>query len=224
MRFGKTSATRGFTFTELMVALAVVAVLVALVGMAVHHVSTVGERVKCATNLRQGAAGFLAYTTDRQGTFPSADAWYNRGYDKTNPGMREYMNVSEINDETRTTTQWTCPALQRDPKTRPVQTSVFRRTYGLNLYATNGHKNYSLQNFSRIPHPSRMLMFMDGSIQSATLNANTYHICNFTNYPERQTAPHGGRLNAAFLDGHVESLTPAQLFATEGFDSRWQGK
>lgn len=215
----------GMTLTELMVAFSVVAVLMVLVITGARHVGAIGERSRCVANLRQAAAGLIAYTTENRGAFPYANRWYNRGDDPSAPGMREYMNVSSNTEETRTRTSWTCPALQRDPNTKVAASTAFNRTYTLNACATIGVNRYSLDNIFKVPHPARMITFFDGSIQTRERNANVYHISHgYRHYPERFTAPHNDRLNVAFLDGHVESLTVVELLEPEGLESRWEGK
>lgn len=212
-----------FTVPEILVTVVVAAALIAMMLAGISKLTDAGRKTHCVSNLRQASMAYLSYVTENGGTMPYWDAWYNRGNATGESGMREYMRVSEINDEARIETIWTCPSAQANPATRVSDAALFRRTYVLNLRATSGHKQYSLGSMYKVQNRPSMIQFFDGMIQTRKENANVYHVCATEKYPERFTAPHGGRLNASFMDGHVESMTVEELLGEEGFKLRWTG-
>jgi prepilin-type N-terminal cleavage/methylation domain-containing protein/prepilin-type processing-associated H-X9-DG protein len=65
---------RGFTLVELLVVIGVIAALIAMLLPVLNGARRHGERVQCASNLRQLAIAFISYCNDNHGWFPSSGA------------------------------------------------------------------------------------------------------------------------------------------------------
>lgn len=66
------STTRGFTLTELLVVIAVIAILAAMLMPAIGLVRASAQRAVCAGNVRQLAMGVIAYAEEEHGVLPPA--------------------------------------------------------------------------------------------------------------------------------------------------------
>jgi len=64
-----------FTLVEMLVAVALLSLLVALLVPSASRARERARGVACMSNLRQIAAGFIAYATDNEGWFPAPAGW-----------------------------------------------------------------------------------------------------------------------------------------------------
>jgi prepilin-type N-terminal cleavage/methylation domain-containing protein len=65
--------SRAFTLVELLVVVAIIAVLIALLLPSLGRAREMAKRAVCASNLRQNAMACLMYAEDNKGWFPQAD-------------------------------------------------------------------------------------------------------------------------------------------------------
>jgi prepilin-type N-terminal cleavage/methylation domain-containing protein/prepilin-type processing-associated H-X9-DG protein len=65
----------GFTLTEILMVVGIIAVLIALLMASVWKVREQANQTKCANNLRQIGLAFLAYAQDNEGKFPFHADW-----------------------------------------------------------------------------------------------------------------------------------------------------
>lgn len=216
---------RGVSLLEVMIGIAIASVLLALVLGSVSKIVGVSKRAKCVSNLRQVSQAFISSVMDHNGVLPYYAHWYsNESTERETPGILDYLGFSE--SDKRRDTILTCPALQDNPETRVRNTELYHRNYSLNLSATSGHKTYSLEKISLVQQWSSMVLVFDGSIiPGGTSNSQRYHQCHaYDTAPDRFQAPHSERLNACFLDGHVETMTVATLLDPNELDRRWMKK
>lgn len=195
---------KGFTLVELLVVLAVLAILFALVYPAVRQMIEKGVAVKCANNMRQIGVALWAYRADHNNWFP--------------PGHPKHPNTTlNLNNNLVPTYIGQLPIC---PATKRTLTAVEKNKYGTveEFYRQNGG-NYGINGVltqwkvEAMPWPSvwdgkqyrlsHMPLLLEVAIGSSTWVMNT-HI----NQALQTGRHHGGgdTMNFLFLDGHMELI------------------
>jgi prepilin-type N-terminal cleavage/methylation domain-containing protein/prepilin-type processing-associated H-X9-DG protein len=126
--------SRGFTLVELLVVVAVIAVLAAIIFPVLSRARSRSHATVCTSNLRQFGTAFALYSDDWDQRFPSPGghetyltAWDHNSGETINryisPGKREPSDRAGI---------WLCPAyMQKAPYLRSEYPP---RSYGMNSY------------------------------------------------------------------------------------------
>jgi prepilin-type N-terminal cleavage/methylation domain-containing protein/prepilin-type processing-associated H-X9-DG protein len=210
-----------FTLIELLVVIAIIALLASLLLPALGQAKQRGKSLVCLSNLRQMAIAAATYAMGHEDTFPMAYytavangvniayAWdlttYMGGTNRVAPGLLwEGQGARQIQQ---------CPVFKgtanwlEDPYT------------GYN-YNTSylGHGEFESvpapAKTSQVKQPAATLVFGDGQYAGG---ANKFMRAPFPNpgdaafrgrYAGTQGFRHSGRCNAAFGDGHAESMKP----------------
>lgn len=217
-----------FTLTELLVTIAIIAILASLSISALGVVRNSADNARCIANLRASGTAMLQYFTDNNGNFFTGKNWFAYPSTKSGPnnGMREYFGIVAENDKNAVITDeifqrdsiLTCPAMKR--KYPQLYPQGLNRGYGINYYLQqkDPNKNYdglpsserpllagSYQKVTNVPRPSAMWILTETPVNNellGSLNDNT------ASYGEKYLSlPHNGKQNAFFLDGHITALT-----------------
>jgi|GEM_PF-936490 len=203
-----------FTLIELLVVVAILGLLSALVVPAVGSARASANKAKCASNLRQLWAGWMAYANDHDNRLPSA-AWINANT-HAEPGICNYLGLpASISGSSWTgATVFTCPPLQANPATATKE--KFWRTYSVNANAIDTSK----QRLTRIKSPASFALAMDGAYDPARSPNERYTktVKNEKGILEMIQKPHHGHANVLFADGHV-APDPENALTDESRDS-----
>ena len=190
-------SNKGFTLVELLVAIGIAAVLVAVVAPVGKGLVTRSRTIHCNQNLRQIGMAAMMYAGDNNMTLPQS----------THQKISNSWRVT-LQPYASGTITFKC---REDPdKTR-------RNTYMINDYLTKAPAgappdlNYSI--LARIDRPEATLMFAEASTSYTA--ADHFH---FAQYYGQRVSPavfenqvgvrlHGEKANYLFADGHAETLT-----------------
>jgi prepilin-type processing-associated H-X9-DG protein/prepilin-type N-terminal cleavage/methylation domain-containing protein len=212
----RNSGCRGFTLVELLVTITIIVVLAALSVIGINRMRSAAGNSNCISNLRQLAVAGLAYAAET-GTYPP----YGRQPDGSNAywfqvlakdlGLDPGLGAAEIERDPSFPTCHECLKkhnAQSFPRNNPI------RTYAMNEYVARPERNSSgLWTFpairvSQANNPSQTAFFMDGTKVSGIYWDS---ICRIGEWRRAENFIHGGKANIAFLDGHVESRTIADV-------------
>ncbi|MDG2291436.1 MAG: type II secretion system protein [Phycisphaerales bacterium] len=241
---------RGFTLVELMVVIAVVALLAGILVPTLGKVSHRSLVLADVSNLRQLQTAHYQYAVDSKGKFADAGlahgglgneeiAWLNL--------VGEYVKIDDvIRSPLDTSPHWSSPV--------EGSTDRFRRTsYGWNNYLSRTHSpdaaidpTSATDRLSRLKNPARTVHFLHMTATGSFAGADHVHVENWwigDSHPDApailasnqvQTNSVSGAAgtkdaisNYGFVDGHVETLPFYEVFMSPDrnrFDPKIAGR
>lgn len=209
----------GFTLVELMVVIAIIAILATLLLPALSRARKSAQRVKCTNNLRQLGLATQLYWEDnhgrtfRYGGFPTNGGvlywfgWMGQGAE----GEREFdLSQGVLHAYLKGKGVESCPALHPHLAKFKLKASSTSYGYGYNRFLSAPPKTPPVQ-MARVRNTSETLLLADAA-QVNTWQAPAskdnpmleewYYVDDSTNQPNGHFR-HAGRANAVFCDGHV---------------------
>jgi len=233
-----------FTLLELLVTVAIIALLAALLLMAVSRAKARAQQIQCANNLRQLGLGLQAYLTDQHG-YPVLLTSTNRysGMERFWIGQLEQEGLAnpKLSTNFYYTGVWSCPAAQWSDEVRRGISSAdgwSYYAYNIDIFGTGlrdkdvaeqfglqGHFDLATHTYlpikdSEVLAPSDMLALGDGFDPNGILMRRP--VSEMVQYGNVLTR-HRGRANVTFCDGHLDSpaLTPLFEATDDAALARW---
>ncbi len=198
------SRRTAFSLLELLVAVAVVAIIATLCFSVAPSISRSLHLAKCSKNLRELAVGFHLYLQDHNGNFP--DVRPDNASTDASPGFRNYLQIPSSGSDRDTV--YTCPAIQatENRSSRPYHLNI-----GVNSRLSIDRFSHSIVNVRRIRHPEQTLLFtetpVNGTQGPALKGGKNFYTHWAYLEKERLLYPHQRKQNVIFLDGHIEQLS-----------------
>ena len=231
--------TPAFTLVELLVSIAVIAILAAILLPVLNQSKQSAWRTECTSNQRQLALAAEMYWDDNHGdcfqwlynTTNSDGQLYWFGWlqsDTTPEGQRVFdLSTGRLYPYLNGINVRLCPALYAMPAQLKLKGDGVIFSYGYNKSLSPAGISSTPVNVNKIPHPTRTALFADAaqvndfqapaSPESPMLE-EWYYLDNPTNYSGANYYPHGHfrhaqKANVAFCDGHVglEVMVPGSL-------------
>jgi len=225
------SSRRGLTLTEILVAIAIIAILLAILLPLLFRSRGLSYRAMCLSNMRQLGDAFEMYADDYSGWWPSPGGlagdyayWSQTGAG----GLESYVNQRGVGSV------WCCPIIKQWHGRFPA------RTYSMNSYLRRPADieyptclNFLCGiNLNTIEEPDKTILLFEGITLQAYFQDQLdylYRCANWTRvrgyYPniagteDSGTPWHEPVNNYLFCDGHAKSRPPGKK--TVGQLSTW---
>lgn len=216
----------GFTVVEILVVMAIAAVLVSLIIVSWSQMLKSADSARCLHNLRTLATAGRLYANEHDGNFTHRRFMHsvndtNKESGEPESGLLEYAGIDKRS--VGIDTVFTCPALQRE---YPTKRYAQNRNYVINRFATVEYTNKKrlYKKFTSVSQPSAMAYLMDGYYESQDADGGYV----YSTHVVADTAggllyPHKGLNHVVFLDGHVEGLTREEITGKAASDPFWTG-
>jgi prepilin-type N-terminal cleavage/methylation domain-containing protein/prepilin-type processing-associated H-X9-DG protein len=220
-----TLARRGFTLIEILVTIAIIAILAAILFPVFARARENARRASCMSNLKQIGLGMMMYVQDYDGKY------FYRTYGSGGPGSTTGV----------VSTWYPATGLQWLLKPYIQNTQVFIcPSFGKNqvAYGYNYNAATTQMTESSIELPSQMLAFVDDQfngyvayIPSPASTGSWYsNFCKVVDSPDgcadasdRFYGRHLGGVNVAFMDGHAKWLTVTAVYNNGNPDPLYTG-
>ncbi|TSA33730.1 MAG: prepilin-type N-terminal cleavage/methylation domain-containing protein [Verrucomicrobiaceae bacterium] len=221
----------GFTLIELLVVIAIIAILAALTLPALLRTLDAGNRAKCAGNLKNLAAGVLAYVGDNNGQIPYASynvppkvgyaqiPWWRAvspylGFDWTDDNWRQWSDGKE---RKRLPPVYYCPSDKVPPASL---SSPWDCSYGINervALPANTAANTNISSpisAAQLARPAQIVMLGDSA--NVDEDGGTGLWIDYGIPSADFSRRHSGGANVAWFDGHVTYASGQQIDALRG--------
>jgi prepilin-type N-terminal cleavage/methylation domain-containing protein/prepilin-type processing-associated H-X9-DG protein len=195
-----------FTLIEILVVIAILAVLAALLLPAVRSVDGRAKETKCLSNLRQVGVAMTLYQAQNDGRFPEAYDVY------AGPGVPRSTWIAKLipliggkdNDQVDPASVFNCPS--RKPLSGKAQWWADGSSFAMNTQIANANWNYRA---SMVPEPSKIVWVAE------IVETNTEWVRTSDGLPGfgatmafRHARDH---TNVVFCDGHAERRSREDL-------------
>ncbi|OGV48237.1 MAG: hypothetical protein A2017_13585 [Lentisphaerae bacterium GWF2_44_16] len=190
-----------FTLVELLVVVAVIAILAGLLLPALQRARDLTKRTSCANKLKQIGTGTLMYANDYNDflppygkVFPNPNPWFSIGYWFTEISYN-YLNNHKLETTETKNGIFVCPA-----DNTPSYSGGVLHSYGINFYIIPGGTGGNGGKLTNIRQPSLVIMEGDNGSDTTAYSRRWLTGSVTASYPLGYRHLNGA--NIIFTDGH----------------------
>lgn len=219
----KNSNRRGFTLIELLVVIAIISLLAAILFPVFSRARENARRSSCSSNLKQLGTAFQMYQQDYDGMF-------HKGWDILSPSANGFGAHLTTADPIDAWTHWPwfygsyvkniavfdCPSSPDGQDQLNAANWGNDGNYGYNYDGLSRDVNTPARSEAEIDRPAQTFVFFDSGDSAVRAGTNDYaglleELDLDWDSKQEGAIRHQGRANVVFADGHVKSVSTAQM-------------
>lgn len=224
----KDANTEGFTITELLIVVLIVAILSSIIAPTIYIAKHKAQQIICVNNLRQLFLAFEQYTNDNNGLLPrpnnsstskdntkncNAEVWF-KAVDRYLTALQPPTERDEISLEER------LMLVKQDPIFKTIALSKQDTTRSIKMNSNLVPASECQISIESIKNPTMTVLLFDGRIN------NDGVADNFEGSYGSVAQRHSKAANILFLDGHIKNIQNGNSDGTtnEGWPNRQAGQ
>ena len=194
MKLHSSRQSLGFTLIEILVVVAIIAILVAIAFPAISNAKKRANEASCLANMKQCGAAILVYASDSDGQFPASGTDENWDNELLKKGI-----ISDL-----TLTRQGCPENKKKLKA----------TYGFNyMQLGNTHEpRIGMRRPIQITRPSETIMLADGHNRPGAEWPNLVYWDDSFWIGDRAPLGHRKGVNIVWCDGHASWKLRSEVY------------